>query len=281
MPAPQRAARQCQSSRWCSPARACAPMHASSADRCAPWEIFAARQWLRGQAPREWPTRPRPEAPDLACVTSIQACMDSDLLCPVCGSQYTPVWCGSMTQRLTAQDWIEFSLRTLAREGYEALKADVLARKLGVSRGSFYWHFSDLGTFHARVIDHWRQTATAAIIAEIERRETPAERLDALLRLALGQNAALEIRMRSWADGNAGAARAVEGIDRRRCRYMEQLLVDAGVSPGLAQTRAQLLYWSYLGSALSRNRLTGKRLERTSAELKQIGLRGSPGRPSV
>jgi hypothetical protein len=62
---------------------------------------------------------------------------------------------------------------------------------------------------------------------------------------------------------------------------MEQLLVDAGVSPGLAQTRAQLLYWSYLGAALSRNRLTGKRLERTIAELKQIGLRGSPGRPSV
>jgi AcrR family transcriptional regulator len=45
---------------------------------------------------------------------------------------------GFMTERLTVQDWIDFALTTLAHEGFEALKADVLARKLGVSRGSFY-----------------------------------------------------------------------------------------------------------------------------------------------
>ena len=67
-----------------------------------------------------------------------------------------------MTKRLTARDWIDFALTTLAREGFHALKADVLARKLGVSRGSFYWHFTELGTFHARVIEHWRQMADFA-----------------------------------------------------------------------------------------------------------------------
>jgi AcrR family transcriptional regulator len=72
-----------------------------------------------------------------------------------------------MGERLTAQDWIDFALTTLAHEGAEALKADVLARKLGVSRGSFYWHFSDLGTFHARVIEHWKQQATDAIIVDL------------------------------------------------------------------------------------------------------------------
>ena len=63
-----------------------------------------------------------------------------------------------MSKRLAAQDWIDFALKTLAREGFQALKADVLARKLGVSRGSFYWHFKDLGTFHQCVIDGWKQT---------------------------------------------------------------------------------------------------------------------------
>ena len=48
-----------------------------------------------------------------------------------------------MRKRLSAQDWIAFALSTLAREGFAALKADVLARKRGVSRGSFYWHFDD------------------------------------------------------------------------------------------------------------------------------------------
>ena len=186
-----------------------------------------------------------------------------------------------MTKRLTAQDWIDFALKTLAHEGFDALKADVLARKLGVSRGSFYWHFADLGSFHARVIEHWKQMATEAIIADIERYESREERVDALLRHAFGHGAALEIRMRSWADNNAEAARAVGDIDRRRREYIEQLLVEAGIAPPLAATRAQLLYWTYLGAALSRGKLTGERLDRMVAELKQIGLGRLPGKLAV
>jgi AcrR family transcriptional regulator len=160
-----------------------------------------------------------------------------------------------MTERLSAQDWIDFALQTLARTGCDALKADVLARKLGISRGSFYWHFTDLDTFHARVIEHWKQAATEAIIVDIERYKAPAERFAALLRHAFGHGASLEVRMRTWAENNAAAARAVGEIDRRRREYMERLLVEAGVAPELASTRAQLVYWTYLGAALSRTRL--------------------------
>jgi AcrR family transcriptional regulator len=177
-----------------------------------------------------------------------------------------------MTRRLIAQDWIDFAVTTLAHEGFQALKADVLARKLGVSRGGFYWHFPDLGTFHARVIAHWRQTATEAIITDLEHHDPREQRLDALLRRAFGHHARLDIRMRAWADEHAGAARAVSDIDRRRTSYIEQLLVDAGIAPPLAATRAQLLYWAYLGAALSHGKLTGERLEAMVEELKRIGL---------
>jgi len=179
-----------------------------------------------------------------------------------------------MTKRLTVQDWIDFAVRTLAHEGFDALKADVLARKLGVSRGSFYWHFTDLSAFHARVIEHWKQIATEAIIADVERFQSGEERLAALGRHGFGHGTALEIRMRAWADNNAEAARAVSDIDRRRQEYIEQLLVGAGIAPPLAATRAQLLYWTYLGAALSRSKLSGERLNRMVAELKRIGLDG-------
>ena len=177
-----------------------------------------------------------------------------------------------MTRRLTAQDWIDFALATLAREGFHALKADLLARKLGVSRGSFYWHFEDLRSFHGCLIAHWRHTATEAIIADLERYGSPELRLDALLRRAFGHGARLEVRMRNWADKNAAAARVLDAIDRQRRGYIEKLLRQAGVAPLAAATRAQLLYWAYLGAALSRGRLSGKRLERTVAELKLIAL---------
>ena len=186
-----------------------------------------------------------------------------------------------MSRRLTAQDWIDFALTTLAHEGADALKADVLARKLGVSRGSFYWHFSDLGAFHARTIEHWRAVTTEAIIADIERHESREERLDALLRRAFARTAVLEVRMRAWADANAEAARAVSDIDRRRQEYIERLLVEAGIAQVQAATRAQLLYWSYLGAALSRSRLGGERLDQAVAELKRLGLGGSPGPPAA
>lgn len=187
-----------------------------------------------------------------------------------------------MTKRLTAQDWIDFALTTLAHEGFQALKADVLARKLGVSRGSFYWHFSELGAFHARVIEHWRQVATEAIIAGLERYDSREQRLDVLLRGAFGHSAMLEIRMRAWADENTQAARVLRDIDRRRRTYIERLLAETGVSPAVAATRAQVLYWAYLGAALSRSKLTGAPLDRMVAELKLIGLgqlSGKPGHP--
>jgi AcrR family transcriptional regulator len=187
----------------------------------------------------------------------------------------------TMARRLTTQDWIDFALVTLAHEGFDALKADVLARKLNVSRGSFYWHFTDLGTFHSRVIQYWRQVATEAIIADIERYELHEERLDALLRHAFGDGATFEIRMRTWADNNAEAAQALSDVDRRRLEYIERLLVEAGITPTLAATRAQLLYWSYLGSAVSRSKLTGEPLDRIVAELKLVGLGGVSGKPIV
>jgi AcrR family transcriptional regulator len=180
-----------------------------------------------------------------------------------------------MAKRLTAHDWIDLALRTLAREGFDALKADVLARKLGVSRGSFYWHFGDLDGFHCRVIEHWRQSATEAIIAELERYESRQERLDRLLRRAFGHYNVLEIRMRAWADNNAVAMRAVRDIDHRRCSYIERMLMESGIPAPAAAMRAQVLYWAYLGAALSRGRLAGERLKRTVTEIKQIAL-GAP-----
>jgi AcrR family transcriptional regulator len=186
-----------------------------------------------------------------------------------------------MNKRLTAQDWIDFALTTLAREGFQALKADVLARKRGVSRGSFYWHFAELGAFHAQVIEHWRQVATEAVITGLEHYGSREQRLDVLLRGAFGHSNRLEVRMRAWADENALAARAVNEVDLRRKAYIEQLLTEAGIAPALAATRAQLLYWAYLGAAWSPIKLTGARLDRMVEELKLIGLGRLPAKPTA
>src|SRR5215204_662530 len=73
-----------------------------------------------------------------------------------------------MADQLSAQDWVDLGLKTLAKSGFTALKAEPLAKAMGVSRGSFYWHFADIGAFHAAILTRWREVATERIIAGVE-----------------------------------------------------------------------------------------------------------------
>src|SRR5256886_6398466 len=75
---------------------------------------------------------------------------------------------GKMTDQLSAKDWLDRGLKTLAESGFTALKAEPLAKAMGVSRGSFYWHFADIGAFHAAILNHWREVAAEQVIADLE-----------------------------------------------------------------------------------------------------------------
>ena len=172
-----------------------------------------------------------------------------------------------MAKRMTAQDWIDFALTTLAREGFAALKADVLARKLGVSRGSFYWHFADVEAFHAAILKHWREVAAERIIAEVEASAGGENPLQLLLRRVFVERLALESAVRSWANVDPAARAAVRAIDRRRIRYVQGLLGSSGLSPDVARARAQILYWAFLGFALSDRPLTRRQQQAVLEEM--------------
>jgi AcrR family transcriptional regulator len=154
-----------------------------------------------------------------------------------------------MTDQLSADDWISRGLKALTRSGFTALKADPLARAMGVSRGSFYWHFADLGTFHAAILKRWREIAAEEIIAGVE--ADSDEPLTALLRRTFGARLDLERAVRNWAAFDPAAQAAVRAIDRRRLDYIEALLQRRGFPAATAQARAQILYWTFLGYAFS------------------------------
>jgi AcrR family transcriptional regulator len=164
-----------------------------------------------------------------------------------------------MTAQLSADDWIKEGLKALARSGFTALKADPLAKAMGVSRGSFYWHFTDLGAFHAAVLKHWREIAAEQIIADVE--AASDDPLKALLRRSFGARLDLERAVRNWAAFDATAQGAVRAIDRRRIDYIETLLEKRGLTAAIAQARAQILYWTFLGFALSGSPVPAARVQ--------------------
>jgi AcrR family transcriptional regulator len=176
----------------------------------------------------------------------------------------------SMTDQLSAQDWLKQGLRTLAKEGFTALKAEPLAKVMGVSRGSFYWHFADIGAFHAAILDHWREVAAEQIIANLEAASDHDNPLPLLLRQAFGARLALENAVRTWATLDPLARTAVQAIDRRRLDYVENLLRASGLSTNVARARAQILYWAFLGYALSDKPLPRARQQAVLDELVRI-----------
>ena len=175
-----------------------------------------------------------------------------------------------MSDQLSAQDWLDAGLKALAKEGFAALKAEPLAKSLGVSRGSFYWHFADIGAFHAAILKAWREVAAEAIIANVEAASDGDNALTVLLRRVFSEKLVLERAVRSWAAFDAAAKSAVQAIDRRRLDYVEALLRARGVAPEKAQARAQILYWAFLGYALADKSLTRAQNEAVIEELVRI-----------
>jgi AcrR family transcriptional regulator len=156
-----------------------------------------------------------------------------------------------MADQLSAKDWLDQGLKALAESGFTALKAEPLAKIMGVSRGSFYWHFADVEAFHTAILRHWRDVAAERIIADVEASAGEADLLQFLLRRVFGERLALESAVRSWAAVDRAAKSAVQAIDRRRLSYVEGLLRASGLSADVARARAQILYWAFLGFALS------------------------------
>ena len=172
-----------------------------------------------------------------------------------------------MSDQLSAKDWLDQGLKTLAERGFTALKAEPLAKALGVSRGSFYWHFADIGAFHAAILKHWREVAAEQIIANLEAASDNRDRLPLLLRQAFGGRLALESAVRTWATVDPAARSAVQAIDRRRLSYVESMLRAAGLSSGVARARAQIFYWAFVGFARSDKPLPRARQQAVLAEL--------------
>ena len=87
---------------------------------------------------------------------------------------------------LSRDDWTTAALEALAEVGLSAVAIDPLARRLGATKGSFYWHFSSRDELIAATLELWERRDTVELVAALEEIPDPQERLVALARSAYG-----------------------------------------------------------------------------------------------
>ena len=156
-----------------------------------------------------------------------------------------------MAARLSKQDWIAHGLEVLKSDGHEGLKADRMVRALDVSRGSFYWHFKDIGDFHGQLIAAWRVGITESVIADLQALPEGSDPLCELITRVLSVPQRLERAIRLWAGASRKVAEAVAEVDRLRVGFVSEHLQRLGLSKQVALDRAVFLGWAYVGHALS------------------------------
>lgn len=151
--------------------------------------------------------------------------------------------------------WIEGAIEVLAREGIAGLRIEVLAKRCGVTKGSFYWHFKDRQDLLAAVLEHWREGR----IRDIEKITTVSpgherEQLHFAIKVyGTSRNrkgVSIELAVRDWARHDPQAAAVVEAVDLYRLECTRKLFVAAGMSDAEAKSRSLLLYACVFGLSL-------------------------------
>ncbi|WP_300515930.1 TetR/AcrR family transcriptional regulator [Aliiroseovarius sp.] len=125
--------------------------------------------------------------------------------------------------RLNADDWLQTGFDALVEQGPQGLKAEPLARRIGATKGSFYWHFRDLPDFHARLLAKWEERTLLALAATGQEEADAVKRLDRLG--SLNSDDPAEQAIRAWGQDNPAVAETVARVDGHR-RTMLSVTLD-------------------------------------------------------
>ena len=152
------------------------------------------------------------------------------------------------TDRQSRKSWLEAALQALARGGIDRVRVESLAKDLGVTKGSFYWHFKDREQFFDEMLSFWAEQSTQTVITNVHYPTDPAARVRAVAEDIVRRDlAGMDPHIRSWTQYDPERAEIVAGIDKIRFEFIRGLFLAVGFSKNSASLRAHSLYGYALG----------------------------------
>jgi AcrR family transcriptional regulator len=150
--------------------------------------------------------------------------------------------------RLSAEDWALAALDVIAEQGLSAVAVEPLARRLGVTKGSFYWHFPSREALLVAALERWERTEQETVFGKMEAVSDPRLRLRELFQLVAHEPTTHIIYSELLKALDHPVVKPVLGrISSRRMEYLTASFRQAGMARQDAQNRARLAYAAYVG----------------------------------
>ncbi|MER5969410.1 TetR/AcrR family transcriptional regulator [Streptomyces sp. NPDC002055] len=151
--------------------------------------------------------------------------------------------------RLAAQDWIDAALTAIGEGGLRAVAVEPLAKRLGTTKGSFYWHFANRDALIEAALSHWEETNTEHVIAAVEPEPDPQRRLRSLFKAvpaAATSGDPIEVTLLT-SISHPQVAAVLRRVTERRIAFVTQIFTDLGFPADEAHRRGVLVYTAHLG----------------------------------
>ena len=135
-----------------------------------------------------------------------------------------------MGKKLSKEQWLDKALEIINREGFGTLKIDRLVRVIGVTKGSFYWHFENKKDFVVKLIDRWDKTFTDNVIEHIKKFEgNPSEcLLELMLFITDNQLAHHDFAIHALAQNEPDAFPLIKKVLEKRFEFVATLFSAMG-----------------------------------------------------
>lgn len=150
--------------------------------------------------------------------------------------------------RLSAADWEQAALETIAESGVGAVAVEALARRLGVTKGSFYWHFATREALIQAALERWERDDDQDVLVSIETVADPRERVRELIRQVSHKrpsHAVFAALLKALDQAQIGPI--IERVSQRRLEFVTRAFHQAGFDATTAANRARLAYSAYVG----------------------------------
>lgn len=152
----------------------------------------------------------------------------------------------SRSATLHPADWLTAAFNRLADQGVESVRVEVLARDLGVSKGSFYWHFRDRGELLDQMLSRWESEEIAWM--EADDGAAPAARWARIVaKTADPEKIRGEVALRGWARQDPRVAGRVASIERKKAALIAHVLREVGFTRSAADDWSEVVLLVCLG----------------------------------